>query len=493
MKQSIILIILILSLSLLSAQEINLWQNFRHSSVDASGRIHIRWDNLVSQVPNVEFYAKRGSDVWQSWDVNLLPDGSSEALPPFSWNVPLNYRLRSEQTVEGVGMAVMHPAWLSENSFPQILGDLALIGHDAFGDSITIYNPVLDLGDTWMGCSDEKLFFAMQNSSGSFPTMNSFTSYNAWGCVIANPEAALSDSTVYAMVYANVLGLLSPGLYKLGLEDGLTPSFDRLADIQSVVSDGKLYLVCNISDFTSDPSFGAWPNFSNALALSALSMRVNINLSTMEPDIGLGDYSMPGVVIFEKLQHMAANNTQPQVSNLTADGQSVSFRYQDAEGDFPLVCEFVDQDGNVLQMQNSEHDYIGGVVFSARSDAEILSGSLLVSDNNIQYQTIELEPASIQDEYIKPQPFSCILPNPIARGSSINISLKDLQPEELSLQIYNIRGQKLWSFTGYPYSTKELLISWDAQFKGKHAPAGIYLLKAKQAKCEQIKKFSIIR
>lgn len=493
MKQYTLLFALILGICCLGAQEIHLWQHFRHSSRDDAGNIHIRWDNLANDVLNQEFYAKRGGGAWQSYPITHLSDGSSSAQPNFSWNMPLSYRLRAEQSYEGVAAAVMHPAWLLDESFPPMTDDLAFIGTDVFGDSLTVYDPNLDLGDTWMGCTDDKLFFAMQNLSNDFPTMNSFTSYNAYGCAIANPDAALADSTIFAMVYANVLGLISPGLYKIGIDAELTPSFDRIGDIQSIVSGGKLYLACNLSDLTNDPSFGEWPNFTNTLAFSALTMKLDINLSTMEPDVGIGDYSMPGIVIFEKHEYQASGNTVPQVTELKIENNLLSFFYSDDENDFPLVCKFINQNGEEIHLESNSYDYFNGVTFSGISPSEIISGELLVSDNNIDFQRIEYEPTSNSEDLLPTASLACNIPNPILRGSKLNIKLSNLTTDQLELHIYNIRGQKLWSWKGYADGNNELSLHWDANIKGKAAPAGVYLLKAKNAKTELSKKFSIIR
>lgn len=493
MRRLLLLLVLLLGICLLSAQEINLWHNFRHSSRDDAGNIHIRWDNLTSDYLNLEFFAKSEEGDWASYPINHLAYPVSEAQVPFAWDVPLTYRLKIEQSYQGVGGAVLHPAWLSTDTFPPSVDDLAYIGADATGDSVTVYAPQLDLGDTWVGCSDDVIYFAMQNATGSFPTMNSFTSYNAYGCVIANPESALADSTAYAMIYANLLGFITPGLYKIGVTEDLTPTFSRIGNIQSVVSGGKLFLACNLADLTSDPSFGTWPNYSNALAFTALTMKMDMSFGSLEPEIGIGDYSMPGIVVFEKLIYEASGNTLPVVTETKVENNIVSCFYQDAEGDFPLVCRFTNQLGEVTELQSILHDYSGGVMFAGTCSAETRSGELIVSDNNIDFQSFELEIVSNDDYLLPSAALACSVINPIQSGSELKIKLSNLQAGELELQLYNIRGQKIWSYSGYPTAGKELTLSWDALVRGKYAPAGVYLLKVQNGSSELIKKFSIIR
>ena len=493
MKRYLILLVLLSGFCLLSAQQVNIWQNFRHSSRDAEGNIHIRWDNIGAEYLNLEFFAKSGSGTWQSYPINHISEVSSVAQPPFEWNEPLTWRLRSEQSYQGVGGAMLHPAWLSEDTFPPSINDLAFIGSDAFGDSVMVYAPHLDLGDTWIGCSDDKVYFVMQNSTNSFPTMDSFTSYNAYGCGIANPESALADSTVYAMIYGNIIGIVSPGLYKIGVTENLTPTFNRIGNIQSTVSGGKLFMACNLSDLTNDPSFGAWPNYSNTLAFTGLSMKLDIDLANLEPQMGLGDYSMPGVVVFDKLVHVASGNTLPVITELKVENNIVSCFYQDAEGDYPLVCEFVNQLGEVTELRTITHDYVNGVLFAGTCSAETRSGELSVSDNNIDFQSFDYEIVSNDDQLLPSATLACCVTNPIQSGSELKIKLSNLQANELKVQIYNIRGQKIWSFIGYPAAANEVTLSWDALIKGKPAPVGVYLLRVENASTELVKKFSIIR
>lgn len=491
MKRCLFLLALLLVICLLSAQEVNLWHNFRHSSRDDAGNVHIRWDNVASDFLNLEFFAKSGTGSWQSYPITHLAYPVSEVQLPYAWGDSLTYRLRVEQSYQGMGAAVLHPAWLSTDTFPPSVGDLAFIGSDATGDSVSVYAPHLDLGDTWVGCSDDKIYFAMQNATGSFPALNGFTSYNAYGCVIANPESALADSTAYAMIYANLLGFISPGLYKIGVTENYTPTFSRIGGIQSTVSDGKLFLACNLSDLTSDPSFGSWPNYSNALAFTAITMKMDIEFGSLEPDVGIGDYSMPGVVVFEKLTYEASGNTPPVITDFKVENNIVSCFYQDAEGDFPLVCQFANQLGEVSELQTISHDYLNGVMFAATCSPETRFAKLIVSDNNIDFQTFEYEIVANDDYLLPAATLACSIANPIQSGSELKIKLSNLQAGELKLQVYNIRGQKVWSWSGHPTAAKELTVSWDTLSQGKHAPAGVYLLRVQNASSELVKKFSI--
>lgn len=490
MKKIFFISLICISMGYLFAQELIPWHNLRHSSMDQNSQVHLRWENIDPLVPAPELYMRLGNSAWQQQNINSLPQaGSYEALVNYNWSQKLRYRLRSELAYEGVNMAFMHAAYLDADTFPPNTENMGLIGPDPASDTIQIDEPALDLGDSWMAASQDKLYNTVANQSGQFPTMVSFTSYNVYLTAIANPEA-IADSVVYAMVYtANIPGVVSPGLYKVGIEEGLTPTFARIGNIQSSVSGGKLYMACNISDLTSDPNFGAWPNSFNALAFSSFTMRLNIDLATMTPEILIGDYSFPGMVFFDDYLYEVAQNTIPEVSGFEVEGGLVSCYYQDAEGDFPLTCEFVTDQGSVLQLNGDSHDYLGGVYFSALLPANPRSGTLRVSDNDIYYQEFEWEEVPASDPVLVPGPLECSFANPVRMGAPIAISLKGLKPGRLMVSLYNLRGQKVLSLELDAGNNPEK----EVVLNPSPGANGIYLLKATQAGRSIMRKISIIR
>ena len=200
---------------------------------------------------------------------------------------------------------------------------------------------------------------------------------------------------------------------------------------------------------------------------------------------------MPGVVVFEKLVHEAAGNTLPVITEFQVENNIVSCFYQDEEGDYPLVCEFVNQLGEVTELLTITHDYVNGVYFAGTCSAETTRGTLQVSDNNIDFQSFDIEIVPNDDYLLPAAALACNINNPISTGSALKIKLSNLQADELKVQVYNIRGQKVWTWSGYPAGDKDVILSWDTLVKGKPAPAGVYLLKVQNASAELVKKFSI--
>ena len=493
MNKCIVIAILLLCISFAWAQFASPWLNVRHSSMDINGKLHYRWESADSTIGTTQMWTRLGTGDWLMQESNLLEGLSYEATPSYSWGQRLRGRLRTEMEMEGVAAAMMQTAWMDDDSFPQATGKLGLIGNDPVGDSLMIQAPMLDLGNTWMGASSQKLYCTIANQSGSFPTMNSLTSYNAWLTTIANPEA-IADSVVYAMVYTfNIVGVISSGLYKLGMDETMTPTFARIGNIQSSVSGGKLNLACNLSDLTSDPSFGTWPNMSNSLLFSSFSMRLNIDLSTMEPEMLIGDYSMPAIVFFDDIQYQHQQNTLPNVTGLNVSGLLVSCQYQDAEGDFPLVCEFYPEDGPAIQMHPGSYDFAGGVTYTATLSGPIQNGFLKVSDNLTDEQEFTWSNVSDEDPALTPQALSCTIPNPLRAGQAVNISFAGLDKGILRVDIYNIRGQKLVSLNHDPGSAAEAQLNWNGLAGNQIPVPGIYLIRAAQGTRVTCRKLSIVK
>jgi hypothetical protein len=227
---------LILCCGLIYAQDINLFYNLRHSSRDAEGNIHLRFSgsDQIQGSGYEAFYSLGGS--WQSAEVNLLQSNEMESLVPYDFGQRLRYRLRANGSYLGQDVGYMHPAYQDNDVFPMPVAQQALIGSDPVGDSLMIYSLNLDLTDAYIASTENKLYRAIANASGSFPTMQGITAFNVYISTIVNPDA-IADTLVYAMVYSsNIPGVLSSGLYKIGMGEGNVPTFARLGDVQSQVA-----------------------------------------------------------------------------------------------------------------------------------------------------------------------------------------------------------------------------------------------------------------
>ena len=492
MKQLFLAILLVFTAGI-GAQNLSPFQNIRHSSVDPDGFIHLRYDLIGSSVVDQQlFYSSTGA--WQEATINPMDGGGFEALLPYSFGDKLYYRFQTSVQALGQDASYLNSPWLANDTFPPPISAMALIGEDPVGDPWQTDSPNLDITASYVACSQNKFYRAISNVSGTFPLLQSFTTYNFYGSMIMNPETAL-DSMAYAMIYTfNIPGLLSPGLYKMGLDLEFSPSFERIGDVQSTVSGGKLYLSCNFDDLTSDPAFGPWPNSTNTLLTTDLTAQISIDFQTQTPDIGIGDYSTPGLIDFTSHSYEVMQNTLPElvlVSYNEASGR-VELLYTDLDEDIPLEASMFnnDEDAKVNRVDMTPiYNADGSISFIEQANP---GASFSVSDNLIDYVTIGLPVANADANSPAVQALACRLPNPLHRAAaSCQIAISGLSKEPAQVSLYNIRGQKIRDFDALKPLNSVAQINWSND-SYQELPQGIYFLRVWQGKRSHSHKFTIL-
>jgi hypothetical protein len=454
---------------------------------------------MPEQQDPLECYYSANGAAWASALLNETEFTQYETLLPYAYGQTLKYRFRTASSYEGEGYAFLNPAKLDSNTFPPALNQMALIGEDPVGDSVSVYNPSLDLTTSYFGCTDTKFFAAMGNSSGTFPTLVSLVSYNAYMVLLINPES-VSDTTAYAMIYTfNIPGIISSGLYKVGMA-GDIPSFERIGNIQSQVSGSKLYLACNISDLIASPEFGAWPNTSHMLLSTAVTMNVSIPYGSTTPTFGFGDYATFGSLLFEFYSINAASNALPVISNVSVSnspaGQTITFDYNDANQDFPLVSELYLNNGGIFQLTNTEFDFSDTVNFTAFIPAlnGWSSGEIRISDNGMDYVNLTIYSTAIGVDASAPVALSCSLPNPVSpRGNAIPIRLSGMQKAPTQISVYNLKGQKIGNIFDFYASSSDQVLNWTGTVNGKTLSSGVYYLRVTQLNNSYNKRITVIR
>ena len=483
MKNSLLILFCLLS-TLLCAQDMSLFSNLRHSSVDAQGNIHVLFNSMDESFQDFDLYYSTGG-AWTGLAASSPAFGEYEVLVPYSWGQSLDYRLYTAMEYEGVSFSYMQGAFVPETTFPPVLDRLAAIGADPTGDSLMVYAPALDITDSYVGYNDTKLMRAMRNAAGAFPTMNSLTSYNVYMSMIIKPDAA-SDSVAYGMIYCfNIPGVISTGLYKIGTDETEMPVFTRLGNVQSQVSGGTLFLSCNWADLTADPQFGTWPNMSGSLMLTEATIKLDIDITTMQPNFSFGDIGCIAVTEFVRHHYQVSQNTLPTVqwlsySPLTGE---YSLSYSDAEMDCPLVARlqlddtgmnFVDLTPSFMDVANGQYQYMGLIPAGNGYYFQF-------SDNGYDYVTLG-EYVSNEDQVI-PAPAAITLraANPFRVGDgalALQISGLDKAPYQVTL--YNLRGQAVGSISGAtPKSSIENLSLLPGKDLGVNC-SGVYLLSVRQ-------------
>lgn len=491
-----VLILAIFGIAILGAQELSPFGNLRHSAADAEGNLHIRFDALTTEFTDYEIYFRSGAS-WLPGSFEPLQDGIYEALVPYQYGDNLEYRLRTQMAYGPEIMSYLHPAYLATDQFPPAAIDLALTGTDVSGDSLMIYAPALDLTDAMVASTETKLYRAMRNQSGTFPTFINLTTYNVYLSVIFNPEA-IADSVAYAMVYTtNIMGLISSGLYKLGMGEGNIPSFERLGNIQSQVQNGTLYMACNWADLTSDPEFGAWPNLSKSLICVDMTMQISVDLGSMEPSFNLGDNGVTGVVEFRKLAYNVAQNTLPELEIVSyePDIDRISLLYSDSDGDFPLEAIVAVSDGgggfiymDMIPIYNPD----GTISFNELGNPHQMI--FRCTDNLIDYVVADAWVSNNDQLIPAPGKLSCFIANPLSASSSdTRLRILGLEKAAVRVSLYNVRGQKLGTISEFIADGSDKELIWNIAGQFPNLCRGIYFLKVNNGSRSMSKKIIITR
>ncbi len=501
MARMTLILVILFSLCLLLAQEVTPWQYVRHSAVDENGQIHVRFTGSPTILNEYEMFNWQ-SNAWTESTLNSTEAFVYEALLPHATGQAVNYRLKTSYDLAGQTIVSMNPAYLSSDTWPPVLASLGYIADDPVGDSVMVNYPNLDITGTWSGYSDNKIYAAVSNSANSFPIMNSFTSYNMYFAALANTATAIADSTVYGMLYTfNIGSLFSSGLYKFGLNFAdTTVAFTRLGNIQSQVSGGKLYMACNISDLTADPSFGAWPPEFNSLGFTVGTARIDIDTATLTPAFGIGDYSALTQLIFEKYYYQVTQNSPPVISDVSVSNngnfKALQFTYTDANQDFPLYARVIlDNVGNQPEITPTIPDFSQPVIMTAILPASGWeNGTIRISDNNVDFVTYSITSTAVEDEIMPSALFCSVYPNPFnPANGNLNITLTGTKNTPVKGAVYNLKGQCVKRFLTIP-DKNEALLSWDGSTESSASVAnGIYFMQLEQGSNTITKKVIVIR
>ena len=474
MKKLLILILLLGGA--LYAQDFSFWNNIRNSAFTEDNNIHIRCETIdLPQIQTEIYYSLDG--VWETIDMTNLSGLTYEAVIPGNPNETLQCRFKTESDT----LVGMMPAFIADDpSIPEI-EEMSFIKDDPAGD-ILEGDENLDITSQYFGYSDNRIYAAVSNESGSFPTDSGGLFPDAYYFYIyslTNPETVISDSVVYAMVYANIPFLFSPGLYKFNAASMDLDSIEQIGDISTSTSDGSLILSCNFEDLANDPDFGDWPNELNSLLAVPLTNTFNLS-----GEFGIADFGTFSVQNFTQYIVEPANNVLPEISEIefaVANGSTIVFcTYFDANGNFPLTAEvdtIHEQSDNdwTYQLFPQSLDFSEPVIFTATFEDDNWDELLFrFSDNNFDTVfaeiTTDADEEQLQITNYKLQNY----PNPFNPETTISFDISCEDAKDTKLEIYNVKGQKvesipIYSFTHSPINS----VIWNAD----KFSSGVYFYK----------------
>jgi hypothetical protein len=361
--------------SSLNAFDIGYWKDLRFSAKLSDGNVRLQTElNRTNLTSNKVLYSS-GTAI-SEYDVSLINPATSTYQAQIPMGTESKYiGLKHATSTSGNHLA---PVYYSGTAMPA-LSNLSKLSADASSDQSTNH---LDIISDYVSFSDTKLYTAIQNRGGGFPTSGSFgTVYFSYMSVIANPESDPQDpnTIVWALNYMNVsLGGISPGLYKITGTG--TSDLIRIGNIQTQVVSGSNLLImsCNLADLMADPDFAAWYNPTNPV----FGMQTIINRTTVIPFATTTSDTSPGGIVYPT--QLIASPWDYSASSLTGlelviqpDDLYFKTNYSNPNNLFSVSTVLSLPGGVQYPMFGSGHSYAQGVQYRTAN----LSGTLTEADN----------------------------------------------------------------------------------------------------------------
>jgi hypothetical protein len=450
-----------------------------------------------------------------------LPDGS-RVIQTQAENGNLVLLSKNEQSIESTPMLPAddgygsHLLMLQEPAYPYIgfsydssdlkevlpvyyngltmpaTGDLTQLLSDPTGDA-NFTNTYLDITDSYGAFSETKLYFAIRNNGGGFPTGSGLT-YFAYLIALVNPEA---DSTANTIVFGlmhtvSITGVITPGLYKIfgtGISD-----MTLIGQINTSIipEDNMLILSCNISDLLADADFSSWFNPENPrIGFMALTNRISLTSGNQTADQTASCNLIPFPV-----QISQAEATIPILSDILAEeipgGQfRVSLGYLSQEAYLPVTAQLTFDNGFTTDFDYTAFpDFAGTVHYEAHADMADIAGwnyaTLMFSSDNQNYTSNVIYNTHSSDTtaggYIhtaQPQ----IYPNPT--NGMVKITFSDGKLP-VSIDLYDVRGRRISSRPVQP--TEKTMVINLADTDSAYISGGIGLIRFVYSDCTIVKK-----
>lgn len=317
-------------------------------------------DSSLADTANQHWLIYRDSSetVWNTAEYELL----YSACSVFTFSSQINYTppsnqlewyIRSENDTAVISMSPKNRA----DQFPVPEHLLADLGADPAGDAENTSLNHQDITHCYASYSDTKLYFRMENNGGGYPTSSGLFTYFVYSVGVVDPNT--TDSVAYALIYAEVPGIFSPGLYKV---DGADSSFTQIGNINYLKDGNKLWMSCLITDLTSQPEWSDWLPPSQFIGVSAVTGTQEFTELTMND---MGKYA--GFQPKSNYLDYSLANTSPGLSNVLVvqveqDTVSAQVTYSDADDHLPVLRR-LHFDGSVYDLTACEKDYQIGSQF----------------------------------------------------------------------------------------------------------------------------------
>lgn len=292
----------------------------------------------------------------------------------------------------------------------------------------------LDLLASKIAFSETRLYYHLKCNSTSYPVSSGLTFYSYMG-VLAAPG---SSSPVWALMNTvNAPGVISPGLYRIagtGVSDLI-----YIGAVEVSEDAGVLTLSCALADLLADPAFSAWfdPDYP-LLGTTAMTSRITLSQGNQMADSTTGTN-----ILLVPRQILPQNDFAPTLSDpqfsWAGGALSLQATYSDADQNFPPLCQFSIDGGEVYELAPSN--------LSGFYQPVTFTGGPAVCPETWQNCTFTFVNAGINYNFTYPNPNTavsealfapsvlCCWPNPAT--STLYVEKAGTAPPA----VYNLRGQ----------------------------------------------------
>jgi hypothetical protein len=454
------------------------WNDIRHSALLPGDSIAVRVESPSGPgVENYVLFAGSGIEEVPMFAIDDGPSTVSATIPgPVSDVRRCGFRLFQDGELD------LMPVRIASGATP-VPSDLTLLEWDPVGDELYGYQN-LDLVASHVSPSDTRLYGALTNAGGGFPTSQLLTFFG-YVLAIADPAAADPDTVFLLMYTIDQPGIINPGLYKAtgpGTEDLV-----QLGDVetQEYPATNQLMISCSLSDLMADPYFMSWYDSSDpAIGLAAFTQRI-----TLLGGVDQADESLGGVCSLRDFSAEPFVNQLPTLSNLTFEGEGptafASIDYSDANGHCPVVSVISFDGGEPAPMYPQTLDYGVPVTYVTEAGIEPLaSGSWTnavarFSDNESDVVELTATNTGISEGGIGQ---ACDLALSIPRnptGSPASIDYTMPAPGHLRVDVFDLRGRVVRTLVNRVVAAESASLSWDGRdAAGSPVSSGIYFFRA---------------
>ncbi|HYW68970.1 MAG TPA: T9SS type A sorting domain-containing protein [bacterium] len=465
-------------LLVVNAQAYEHWNNERHSALLPDESIAIRVESPSGQ--NLENYLLFSGDGIEERPMVAIPDGPSTVtatMPgPISDSRRCGFRLIRNGELD------LMPVRLADGAAP-VPSDLTLLESDPVGDELYGYQN-LDLVASHVGLSEARLYGALTNAGGGFPTSQMLTFFG-YVLAIADPALAAPDTVFLLMHTLNQPGIITPGLYKAtGPETG---DLVWLGDVvtEEYPATNQLVISCALADLVADPYFASWYDTSDpAIGLAALTQRI-----TLLGGVDQADESPGGTCWLRGCSIEPFVNQLPTLSDLTFEGTGpgafARVDYSDANGHCPVVCEVSFDGGEPVAMLPQTLDYGAPVTYATEAGIEPLASGVWTtavarfSDNASDFIELAATNTGVDEDGHRPvQGLALSIErNPTSTSAIIEFAMP--AQGHLRVDVFDVSGRVLRTLVDRVVGTEAGTLSWDGRDEaGAAVSSGIYFLKA---------------